>query len=195
MASQAHSIDSVDHQGQGQVHPLLDQAHAPAQDQPAGQDQFPVLLPQGQGRPLLVVESLYGDENFSLHLDNEAALREKQARSDSLDKVAEFCKLDRQDSDAKREGMGMRLPVYNAPTKKLIELSLPWHSSTVPIADRNHNIVLSRLNKYIYMKDQHPAKPWGPKEFFTGSGYYTHNTEGYIPKPESLVISSRPPPA
>ena len=33
------------------------------------------------------------------------------------------------------------------------------------------------------------------KEFFTGSGYYTHNTEGYVPKPESLIIPSRPPPA
>ena len=201
MASQARSVDSVG-QGQGQAQPLLHQAQAPAQDQPAGQDQFPVLLPQGQGRPLPVVacrgdlDSLYGDENFSLDLDNEATLREKQARLEALDKVAEFCKLDRQDFedfDAKREVMGMRLPVYNAPAKKLIELSLPWHSSTIPIADRNHNIVLGRLNKY--MKDQHPAKPWGPREFFTGSGYYTHNTEGYVPKSESLVIPSRPPPA
>ena len=87
--------------------------------------------------------------------------------------------------------MGMRLPVYNAPARKSIELSLPWHSSTIPIADRNHSIVLGRLNKY--MKEQHPAKPWGPREFFTGSGYYTHNTEGYVPRP--LVILSRPPPA
>ena len=35
----------------------------------------------------------------------------------------------------------------------------------------------------------------GPKEFFTDSGYCTHNTEGYGPKPESLIIPSRPPPA
>ena len=59
------------------------------------------------------------------------------------------------------------------------------------IADRNHNIVLGRLNKY--MTDQHPAKPWGPREFSTGSCYYTHNTEVYVPRPESLVIPSRPP--
>ena len=45
------------------------------------------------------------------------------------------------------------------------------------------------------MKNQHPAKPWGLKEFFSGSGYYTHNTEGYVPKPESLIIPSRPHPA
>ena len=29
--------------------------------------------------------------------------------------------------------MGMRLPAYNAPAKKSIEISLPWHSSTIPI--------------------------------------------------------------
>ena len=177
---------------------MLVQAQAPAHVQPEGQDQFPVLLPQGQGRPLPILarrgdlKSLFEDENFSLDLDNEAALREKQACSAALDKVAEFCKLDRQDSDAKREVMGMRLPGYNAPARKSIALSLPWHSSTIPIADRNHNIVLGRLSKY--MKEQHPVKPWGPREFFMGSGYYTHNTEGYVPRPESLAIPSRPPP-
>ena len=44
------------------------------------------------------------------------------------------------------------------------------------------------------MKPCHPAKPWGPKEFFMGVGYPTHNLEGYIPYPESLVIPSKPPP-
>ena len=66
----------------------------------------------------------------------------------------------------------MRLPVYYAPakksfeiSKKSIEISLPWHSSTIPIADRNHDIVRGRLNNY------------------------THNTtEGYLAKPESLVV-------
>ena len=173
---------------------MLDQAQAPAQVQPAGQDQFPVLLPQCQGRPLPVLarrgnlDYLYGDENFSLDLDNEAALREKQARSEALDRVAEFSKLDRQE-----RSHGYEATRVQCPSKKSIKLSLPWHSSTIPIADRNHNIVLGRLNKY--MKDQHPSKPRGPREFFTGSGYYTYNTEGYVPKPESLFIPSRPPPA
>ena len=45
------------------------------------------------------------------------------------------------------------------------------------------------------MKDQHPVKPWSLREFFTGFGYYTHNTEGYVPRLESLIIPSRPPPA
>ena len=111
--SQALARDQVD-QVQGQAQPLLDQAQASAQDQPVSQAQFPVLLPQGQGPPLPVLvrrgilDSLYGDENFSLDLDNEAALREKQARSEALDRVAEFCKLDRQDTEAKKEIMGMR---------------------------------------------------------------------------------------
>ena len=60
-------------------------------------------------------------------------------------------------------------------------------------AERNHDIVLGKLNKSV--KAQHQARPWGPKEFFAGLGYYTHNTEGYVPKPESLIIPSRPPPA
>ena len=112
------SRDQVD-QAQGQAQPLLDQTQASAQDQVVSQAQLPVLLPQGQGRPLPVLvrhgdlDSLYGDENFSLDLDNEAALREKQARSEALDRVAEFCKLDRQDTEAKKEIMGMRLPMYN----------------------------------------------------------------------------------
>ena len=45
------------------------------------------------------------------------------------------------------------------------------------------------------MKPLNPAKPWGPRAHFTGLGYYTHNTEGYIPKPESLIVPNRPPPA
>ena len=87
----------------------------------------------------------------------------------------------------------MRLPAYNAPAKKSIEISLHWHSSTIPIADMNHDIVRGKLNKSL--KPQNPAKPWSPKDFFGGSGYYTHNTQGYFAKPESLVVPSRPPPA
>ena len=144
---------------------MLDQAQPSARDQPVSQAQFPVLLPQGQGRPLPVLvcrgdlDSLYGDENFSFDLDDEAALRKKQARLEALDRVAEFCKLDRQDSEAKKEIMVMRLPVYNAPAKKSIELSLPWHSSTIPVADRNHDIVYERATS---------GQDLGPKTVFHG---------------------------
>ena len=77
------------------------------QEQPLSQAQFPDLLSQGQGqrqglgRPVLVrrddIDSLFNEEEFSIDLDNEAVLKEKQARSEALDRVAEFCNLDRQD--------------------------------------------------------------------------------------------------
>ena len=77
------------------------------QDQPVNQANFPILVPQGQGqrqglgRPVVVqrddIDSLFNEEEFSVDLDNEAVLKEKQARSEVLAKVAEFCNLDRQD--------------------------------------------------------------------------------------------------
>ena len=94
--------------------------------------------------------------------------------------------FNRQDTQLQKEVLGMRLPAYNAPTKKSIEISLPWHSSTVPIIDNNHDIVKGKLNKSL--KPQDPKKPWGPKDFFGGSGYYTHNTQGYLAKPERGTI-------
>ena len=145
------------------------------QDQPVSQAQFPVLVSQGQGhsqglgRPVVVrpddLGSLYNKEEFSIDVDNEAILREKQARSEALDRVAEFCNLDRQDPQIQKEVMGMRLPAYNAPAKKSIEISLPWHSSTIPIADMNHDIVRGKLNKSL--KPQNPAKPWPNKSTTT----------------------------
>ena len=179
------------------------QFRSSVQDQPMNGAQFQVLASQGQGqrqglgRPVVVqrddIDSLFNEEEFSIDVDNEAVLREKQARSEALDRVAEFCNLDRQDPQIQKEVMGMRLPAYNAPAKKSIEISLPWHSSTIPIADMNHDIVRGKLNKSL--KPQNPAKPWSPKDFFGGSGYYTHNTRGYLAKPESRVVPSRPPPA
>ena len=87
------------------------------QDQPVSQAQFPVLVSQGQGhrlgRPVVVrrddIDSLFNEDEFSIDLDNEAVLKEKQARSEVLDKVAEFCNLDRQDPQIQKEVMGMRL--------------------------------------------------------------------------------------
>ena len=139
------------------------------------------------------IDSLFNEEELSINLDNEAVLKEKQARSEVLDKVAEFCNLDKQDPQIQKDVMGMRLPAYNAPAKKSIEISLPWHSSTIPIADMNHDIVRGKFNKSL--KPQNPSKPWSLKDFFGGSGYYVHNTQGYLAKPDSLVVPSRPPPA
>ena len=139
------------------------------------------------------MDSLFNEEEFSVDLDNEAVLKEKQARSEILDKVFEFCNLDRRDPQIQKEVMGMRLPAYNAPAKKSIEISLPWHSSTIPIQDMNHDIVRGKFNKSL--KLQNPSKPWSPKDFFGGSSYYVHNTQGYLAKPDSLVVPSRAPPA
>ena len=167
---------------------------------PQDQANFPVLVPQGQGqRPVLGrpvvrrddLDSLL-DEEFSVDLDNEAVLKEKQARSEVLDKIAEFCNLNRQDPRVQKEVMGMRLPAYNAPTKKSIEVSLPWHSTTADIANLNNDIVRGKLNKSL--KQLNPSKPWSPKEFFGASGYYIHNTHGYLAKPESLDFPSSAPP-
>ena len=101
------------------------------------QAEFPVLVSQGQGQRqlgrLVVVrsddiDSLFNEEEFSIDLDNEAVLKEKQARSEALDRVAEYCNLDRQDPQIQKEVMGMRLPAYNAPAKKSIEISQLYHS-------------------------------------------------------------------
>ena len=64
------------------------------------QAHFPVLVPQGhgqgqdQGRPAAVrldyLDSLYNEEELWLDSDNEAILRENQARSGALGRVAEF---------------------------------------------------------------------------------------------------------
>ena len=104
------------------------------------------------------LDSLYNEKEFSIDLDNEAVLGEKQARSEALDRVAAFCNLDRQDPETQKEVMGMKLPAYNAPAKKSIEISLLWHSSTIPIADMNHDMVRGNLNKSL--KPQNPAKPF-----------------------------------
>ena len=170
---------------------------------PQDQASFPVLVPQGQvqgqrpvlGRPVVRRDDLDSllDEEFSVDLDNKAVLKEKQACSEILDKIAEFCNLNRQDPRVQKEVMGMRLPAYNAPTKKSIEVSLPWHSTMANIADLNNDIVRGKLNKSL--KPLNPSKPWSPKEFFRASGYYVHNTQGYLAKPESLVFPSRAPPA
>ena len=138
---------------------------------PQDQANFPVLVPQGQGqrpvlgRPVVRRDDLdsFLDEEFSVDLDNEAVLKEKQARSEVLDKIAEFCNLNRQDPRVQKEVMGMRLPAYNAPTKKSIEVSLPWHSTTADIANLNNDILRGKLNKSL--KPLNPSKPWSPKVF------------------------------
>ena len=80
--------------------------------------------------------------------------------------MAEFWQLDRANAEAKKEITGIRLPAYNAPAKAAIDLALPWHSSTVQIAARNHDIVLGRLAKYIEASDS--SKALGSQRFLYG---------------------------
>ena len=144
-AAKAQSIKST-HSDQRSVQLHSDQRQVQLRA-PQDQASFSVLAHQGHGhrqglgRPVVAprddLDSLL-EEEFSVDLDSEAVLKEKQSRSEILDKVAEFCNLNRQDPRIQKEVMGMRLPAYNAPAKKSIEISLPWHSTTIPIADMNH---------------------------------------------------------
>ena len=112
---------------------------------------------------------------------------ESKGCSELLDWAATFCSLERSDAEDQNKVLGMQNPVYRAPTRAAINLSLPWHSSAVEMVDRNFNIVTG--------KSLNLAKSRGPKDFFSGIGYNTHNLECSVPKPESLVIPLRSPPA
>ena len=88
--------------------------------------------------------------------------------------------------------MGIKCPLYHDPARSTINLALPWHSVAEEIADLNLKIITGQLNKR--MKPCHPGKPWGSRDFFMRVGYHTHNLEGYVLSPDSLVIPSKPPP-
>ena len=47
---------------------------------------------------------------------------------------------------------GMQNPVYHVPIGATINLSVPWHSSAVEIADHNFNIITGKLSKLIINK-------------------------------------------
>ena len=123
--------------------------------------------------------------------ESEASLIAKQAWSEFLNRFANFSELKRGDTEEPKWVMGMKRPLYHDPARSTINLALPWHSVAEEMADVNLKIVTGQLNKR--MKPCYPAKPWGSREFFMGIGYHTHNLEGYVPYPESLVIPSKPP--
>ena len=81
----------------------------------------------------------------------------------------------------------MQNPVYHSRARVTINLTVPWHSSEVEIADCNFNIVMGML--FRCMKSLNPAIPWGPKDFFSGVDYHTHNLEGYGQQNEQRWIS------
>ena len=137
-------------------------------------------------------ESL-GEDKLSDFPESEASSIAKQARSKLLDRVGNFCELERGDTEEQKQVMGMKCPppLYHDPARATINLALPWHSIAEEIADLNFKIVYGQLNKC--MKSCHLAKPWASRDF-TSIGYHTHNLEGYVPSTESLIIPSKPPP-
>ena len=52
---------------------------------------------------------------------------------------------------------------YHAPVRALINLTLPWHSFSIEIADCNFDMVTGKLFKSI--KSLKPATPWGTMDF------------------------------
>ena len=88
----------------------------------------------------------------------------------------------------------MKHPFYHDLARAIINFALPYHSVAEEIADLSLRIVTGQLNKRMKSCHPDPDKPWGSGYFFTGVGYHTHNLEGYVLSPESLVIPSKPPP-
>ena len=125
---------------------------AQAQIQPSAPTQplrlAPANFPQPQAASLrgatrMPSESLH-DENRLLDFpESEASLIHvaKQACSELLDRVANFCELDRGEIEDKRKVMGMNCPTYHDPARASINLALPWHSIAKEIADLNFDIV------------------------------------------------------
>ena len=120
--------------------------------------------------------------------ESEASLIAKQVWSEYLDRVAVYCELERGEQ---RWVRGMQRPQYHDSSRATINLTLRWHCVAGEIADLNLEIFNGHINKHI---NKSPAKPWGFNDFFTGSGYPTHNLEGLVPYPESLTLPSKPPP-
>ena len=58
-------------------------------------------------------ESLRDEDRFSDFSESEASLIAKQARSELLDQVANFCELERGDPEDQRKVMGMNPPAYH----------------------------------------------------------------------------------
>ena len=67
---------------------------------------------------------------------------------------AELCQLERVNAEAKKEIICMQRQIYNALKKRAIELALPWHSSTIQIAQGNHDIVSERLQNKVSKSGQ-----------------------------------------
>ena len=172
-----------------QVKPADPEKQAPAQAQPQAQAQIRPPAPAQPPRPvppyfpqprLLTLEGLdaclQNLYRYLMRIDSRIFQRvkpliAKQAQSQLLDRVANFCGLEREDPEEQKRVMGMTSLLSRPGQSHNNNLALPWHSVADKIADLNLKIVNDHINKR--MKSYHPAKSWGAKDFFTGIGYPT----------------------
>ena len=114
------------------------------------------LPPQRARR--VVSESLHDEDRLSDFPHTDASLIAKQARSQLLDWIANFCELERGETEDQRKVMGMKRPTYHNPAKASINLALPWHSVAEEIADLNFNIVTGNLSLWQILSRPPPAE-------------------------------------
>ena len=103
----------------------------------------PAYFPQPQAAPprgarRVPSESL-DEDRLSDFPESKASLIAKQARSELLDRVANFCELERGDTEEQKRVMGMKRPLYHDTARSTIKLALPWHSIAEEIADLKYS--------------------------------------------------------
>ena len=149
------------------VKPAAPHVNVPAQAQPQAPAQAqmwplapaqphrptPAYFPQPQAthpRGVRRVPSESFDEDWlSDFPESEASLIAKQAQSELLDRIVNFCELERGDTEEQEWVMGMKRLVYHDLARATINLALPWHSVAEEIADLNLKIVTGQLNTCI----------------------------------------------
>ena len=155
------------------VKPAAPQVKAPAQAQPQAPAQAQMLppapaqlprpasanFPQPQAAPTWgarrVPSGSLDEDRLSDFPEFDASLIAKQARSELHDRVANFCELEKWDTEEQKRVMGIKRPLNHDPARSTINLALPWHSVAEEIADLNLKIVNGHINKL--MKSCHPA--------------------------------------
>ena len=66
-------------------------------------------------------ESLIDEDRLSDFPESGASLIAKQAQSELLDRVANFCRLERGDTEEQKRAMGMKHPYYHDPARATIK--------------------------------------------------------------------------
>ena len=87
-------------------------------------------------------ESLIEEDRLSDFPESEASFIAKQAQSELLVSVANFCGLERGDTEEQKRVIGMTHTYYHDPARAIINLGLRWHSATEEIADLDLKTVM-----------------------------------------------------